>query len=241
MAAVTSLPRGAGPNRREDRGAALLIALLFMTVGSLLAISLANSAGNNLLNTSTLRVQRSLEYAADGGLDGAIQSARYHNGACLASFPPSGSPPLQVTSGLYVNVQCSGTPIEVTTTTNSSILASAGGGLFVPQDSGMLVSGSCIPGTPAVTYISPTQLSMTPAKATGNCGSTSPNPPVVAASQQRTDLFLACVSSSPISMCSSSSAVGTAIVTFSDTDSTGNTVTGYNFTVQSWVVHTANG
>jgi hypothetical protein len=221
-----------------DRGASLVIALLFMTVGSLLALSLANSAGNNLLDTSGLRVQRDLEYAADGALSGAVQEVRYH-GAC-ESFPPAGN--LQI-SGLYVFVQCNGTSMFVNTTSGTGNLNPLSGlKVFLPEDSGLTVAGACIPGgTQTVTYVSPTVLTM-PQNATCTATSATPDEPVVGGFQQRTDLLWACVSSTAIASCSDSTAVATAIVTFYDTDPiTGKVVIGHDYSAQSWVVRTAKG
>jgi hypothetical protein len=231
---VGTSQRGRGGD--SERGAALLIALLFLTVGSLLALALASSAGNNLLNSSNLAVQRNIEYAADGALTGAVQASRYHSAAPCVNFAPTAA----LANGMYVYVQCNGTPMTVITpgVNPLPLLAPATAGAeFVPQDSGMLVSGGCIPGGPqVVTYVSPTRLSI-PGPATCNSSS----PATLGGYQTRTVLFWACVSSSPLSSCSATSAVATAIVTYSDTDNNGNPHTGYNAQVQSWVVNTADG
>jgi hypothetical protein len=234
---------------RSERGAALLIGLLFMTIGSLLALALASSAGNNLLNTSNFQTQRNLEYAADGALTGAVQASRYH-------FPPTNppqpcvnyAPTAPLANGLYVYVQCYGTPMLVNTnvSTGGGLLLSpaSAGSLFVPEDNGILVSGGCILGAQIVTYQSPTVLSMSQPATCTTPGST---PTILGGQQQRTVLFQACVSSSPFSgssPCPASKAIATAIVTYSDTDNAGNqlsTTVGYNANIQSWVVKTANG
>jgi hypothetical protein len=228
--------------QRSESGATIIIALLFMTVGALLATALASSAGNNLLNTSNLRVQRNFEYAADGALDAAIQASRYH-------FPPATPPQpcanftAPAINGYYAFVQCNGTPMEVQTTNGSKTLSpspSATSPVFVPQDTNLQVTGSCIPfGTQPVSFVSPTQLTM-PNPATCATTGGGSNPTIVGGFQTRTVLFWACVSSSPISSCSATNAVATAIVTYSDTDNTGNPQIGFNANVQSWVVNTAD-
>jgi hypothetical protein len=234
---------------RSERGAALLVGLLFMTVGSLLALSLASSAGNNLLNTSNFQSQRNIEYAADGALTGAVQASRYH-------FPPANppqpcvpfAPTAPLANGLYVYVQCSGTPMFVTTDTTPGrqlFIFAPAGTAFVPQDNGMVVSGGCIQGTQTVTYVNATELQMSqPATCTATIPPQPGIPPtIVGGYQQRTVLFWACVSPNSLSSCSSTSTnlAATATVTYSDTDNNGNQAIGYNADVQSWVVKAANG
>lgn len=62
---------------RGDAGAALIMALFFIVIIAIGLTALITFAGGALLNTSNLRSQRSLEYAADTGADLAIQAVRY--------------------------------------------------------------------------------------------------------------------------------------------------------------------
>ena len=53
------------------------MALVFVFAISLMLVALVSLAGNDLLNTSNLKSLRSLEYAADGAVDAAVQAVRY--------------------------------------------------------------------------------------------------------------------------------------------------------------------
>lgn len=84
---------------RDEDGAVLLLALVFIVVIAVVLSSLLTLTGNDLLNSSNLRTQRSVEYAADGAADAAVQAVRYSESAymgapqaCLPSTPPAGSP-----------------------------------------------------------------------------------------------------------------------------------------------------
>lgn len=218
-----------------DRGAALIMALIFLTVGSLLVVSVANLSGSNLLNTSAVQAQRNAEYAADAAVGGAIQSVRYH-GSC-ENFPKTTS--IQI-STFNVFVSCSGTPITkvqvsgTTVTLNGSSSAST----FVPEDVGQQVYDANIGNggfTSVTAYVNPTTLTIASgASATdGNA--------VVGNEFQRVDLFSGCVSTSSLTSCSPSNAVVTAVVHFDDTDASGNPAPGFNMVILRWTVNSANG
>jgi hypothetical protein len=88
------------PWSRDEDGAVLLLALVFIVVIAVVLSSLLTLTGNDLLNSSNLRTQRSVEYAADGAADAAVQAVRYSETAymgtpqaCLPNTPPAGSPP----------------------------------------------------------------------------------------------------------------------------------------------------
>lgn len=218
--------------RRDENGAVLLIAILFLAVGSLLVVSLGNLSGTNLLNTSVLQAQRTFEYAADAGMDGALQSVRYH-GSC-ETFPTAAG--TFKVSNYYVAVSCTGTQMTGATVNGTALTISTGS--FVPADVGQQVYDPKILGgfTTIASYVSPTQMTLV----AGAIGSDSNA--VVGNSFERLDLLTACVSTSSISSCPTSQAVITAVVDFKDTDSSGNPgQTGFNMTILSWTVNTAQG
>jgi hypothetical protein len=88
-------------SRSDEDGAILLLALVFALVIALVLVALINLAGNDLHNTSNLKTQRNLEYAADGATTAAIQSVRNsylaYNGTLGAigalCTPLGGAPP----------------------------------------------------------------------------------------------------------------------------------------------------
>jgi hypothetical protein len=104
----------ASESTRDEEGAVLLLALLFVLVISLTLIALANLAGNDLLNTSHLKSLRSLEYAADGGVESAVQGVRYNptigmSGLCTPGVAPGRSITMgPVGNAATIQVFCSG-------------------------------------------------------------------------------------------------------------------------------------
>ena len=77
---ATASRRGpqSGPRHgRDETGAVLVLALIFLLVAGVIIGSLVSWSSNDLLNTSNLQGARSLAYSAGGATDVAIQSARY--------------------------------------------------------------------------------------------------------------------------------------------------------------------
>jgi len=64
------------PDRRQS-GAILVLALIFLLIGSFVVIPLAGLATTNLQATAPFITERQLEYAADGAMDLAIETVRY--------------------------------------------------------------------------------------------------------------------------------------------------------------------
>jgi len=62
--------------RSDESGAILILAVVFITAIALILLALVSMSGNDLLNTSNLKTQRSLEYAADGATTAAVQAVR---------------------------------------------------------------------------------------------------------------------------------------------------------------------
>ncbi|HLX88926.1 MAG TPA: hypothetical protein VKR22_10795 [Acidimicrobiales bacterium] len=63
--------------RRDESGASLLIALVFVVAIAVLLIAIVNLSGTNLTDTAQLQNERALEYSADAVVDTAIQADRY--------------------------------------------------------------------------------------------------------------------------------------------------------------------
>lgn len=94
---------------RNEAGAVLILALVFVLIVSVSVLALLSLGGGSLLSTGNLRTLRSTEYAADGAVDAAMQATRYSynayttSGNCL----PNGAPTVTI-SGTTVMVNCSG-------------------------------------------------------------------------------------------------------------------------------------
>lgn len=71
---------------RPEDGAILILALVFILIVSLSIFSLITFGGVGTKNAVNLRGQRSLEYAAEGVTEAAIQAVRYSNDAF--TYPP---------------------------------------------------------------------------------------------------------------------------------------------------------
>lgn len=63
--------------RREEDGSVLILALIFILLTSLVLVPLAGFGTTALSNTANLNRQLSLEYAADGATEAAVQFVRY--------------------------------------------------------------------------------------------------------------------------------------------------------------------
>jgi hypothetical protein len=73
---MTSVLMPDSVNRNED-GAILILALIFMLIVTFAIFGLVTFGGVGILNSTNLKGQRSLEYAADGAITAAIQAVRY--------------------------------------------------------------------------------------------------------------------------------------------------------------------
>ena len=86
------------------------MALVFVLLISILIVALLTVGGNSFLVTAHLRTQRSLEYAADGATDAAVQAVRYSYNpyATTADCLPQSVASMTI-SGVAITVDCSGT------------------------------------------------------------------------------------------------------------------------------------
>jgi hypothetical protein len=91
----------------DEAGVALILALVFILAVASVGVALVSATGSDLLNSSNLKTQRSLEYAADGATSMATQRVRY-SGATYATpgdcLPNGSSVSLD---GVNVTVDCS--------------------------------------------------------------------------------------------------------------------------------------
>ncbi len=73
---VATTREGTGRRRRDERGASLILALVFIVAVSLIVIPLADWAASSLNNTGTFQNVRTLDYALSSTVDTAIQAIR---------------------------------------------------------------------------------------------------------------------------------------------------------------------
>ena len=64
-------------SRRDESGATLILALIFVIVTGLVGVALASLTSTNLMAASSFQTKRGAEFTADAGIDAAIQLVRY--------------------------------------------------------------------------------------------------------------------------------------------------------------------
>ena len=97
-------------SRRDESGAMLILALIFIVAVAVSTVGLLNLTGDDLKNSGNLRFQRGLEYAADSAVTAAVENVRFSPNAY---YPPtSGSSCLPAGMGPYVK-DPQGVPFEV--------------------------------------------------------------------------------------------------------------------------------
>ena len=79
--------------RRDEDGASLIIALVFVLLISLILLAIVTLSGTNIVNTTNLQNERTLEYSAEGGVQAALQAIRYATPGQTSTFC-GGSPAL---------------------------------------------------------------------------------------------------------------------------------------------------
>ncbi len=93
---------------RDESGAVLILALIFVIVTGVVGVALASLTSTNLQATSGLQQKRGTEFAADAGVDAAIQLVRYASATYTAgTWAPCapGTKPLSM-DGTTVYVEC---------------------------------------------------------------------------------------------------------------------------------------
>lgn len=224
---------------RGDRGASLVMAMIFLVVGGLISVALTEQSTGNIQNTSNYQTLRAVNYAADAAMDGAIQQVRYH-GTC-ESFP-KGSASLQI-SNEYVYVTCSSTAIPlIVANLNTSGTLSSPNPAFGQLDAitaQPVYLGSTGENIGSITSVSADGSTATMTFTAGPVSGTV----YVGQISQSYDSFLACASSSPISACTTTDTPEIdATVLFDNATSSGGSgpEQGASARVFSWVVHDAN-
>lgn len=83
----------AAEGRHDDRGTSLILVLVFLVAVGFLFIVLGGAAASDLTNSGNLTSQRSVEYAASGATNMAVQTVRYSGQqyATSADCLPNGS------------------------------------------------------------------------------------------------------------------------------------------------------
>jgi hypothetical protein len=70
--------------KRDESGAVLILALVFVIVTGIVGVALASLTSSNLMASTSLQAKRGVEFEADGAVDAAIQMVRY-NGMSFSS------------------------------------------------------------------------------------------------------------------------------------------------------------
>jgi hypothetical protein len=105
---------------RDETGAVLILALVFIVGVSLVITALAGWASNDLRNTSNFATDRSALYAVGGATELAISNARYSYSATLTTSACPGTNPVTL-DGESVKVWCSTVPFPALSPPNPSI------------------------------------------------------------------------------------------------------------------------
>jgi len=139
--------RATGP--RDERGAALILALFMLIVMSLLVSTLLTFTGTGLRSVNTLHTTRSTEYAASGATELAIQNVRYnynpyYPSPAACSPGPSGIVTIGSTA---IVVYCTGAPVDKyspTGATRSIIFKACPGGQTLSQCTKPIVTAQVV-------------------------------------------------------------------------------------------------
>lgn len=88
----------------DERGASLIMALVFVTIFTAIAVAILDQASTGLIATERYRELRTSVYAADGGVDAAIEVVRADP---LLGAVGGTCPPFTTVVGESVSVTCS--------------------------------------------------------------------------------------------------------------------------------------
>lgn len=100
--------------RRDESGATLILALVFVLIASFSVLGLVTLTGNDLTSTGNFRSERALEYAADGAADAALAATRATDNYGAPTQASSVCMPAAPAGGITINgdamtVTCYGT------------------------------------------------------------------------------------------------------------------------------------
>ena len=86
---TTGCATGCAPGGRDEAGATLILALVFLVVVSLIGVSLANWVGSDLGNVLNFRAARDMQSTANSAAELAVQNLRYNfSTSTLNASPP---------------------------------------------------------------------------------------------------------------------------------------------------------
>ena len=111
---------------RDDSGAALILALVFLIVAALTLTALVSFAGTGLLDTAGFTSQRGLQYGANGAVEIAIQNVRSQptvyktSGNCLGKAPTTSVTIAENHLSTPYRVYCKGTSVSTAIPLSSS-------------------------------------------------------------------------------------------------------------------------
>ena len=261
-AARSLIGRRTSAARRDDSGVTLVLALVFIVVGALALTALVSFAGGALLNTVNLGAQRSVQYAADGATDIAIQSVRYRP----SYFPtPSNclTPRSSTTQSISIDTRTMAVDCSGKTTSNSAPVQIRGSILWTELTIQFETSLSTV--TPPNFFVGwevtdPSQPThfvrttviesednatstvtlSTPANSSGSGLSLELLPP-----RERVVTFYTCLAAK--APCTSANAIVMAVVDFNDSSPLGHACTasssqtcGTSMSISQWLVTLAN-
>ena len=117
---------------RDDSGAALVLALVFLIVAALTVTALVSFAGTGLLDTAGFTPQRGLQYGANGAVEIAIQRVRYEATSyptlenCLGTATSSSVQLTEYQQTAQYRVYCRGTRLEPTFSSTATVTTVSG-------------------------------------------------------------------------------------------------------------------
>ena len=249
---------------RDDSGAALVLALVFLIVAALTVTALVTFAGTGLLATAGFTPQRGLQYGANGAVEIAIQRVRYEATSyptlenCLGTAPTTSSSVqlAEYQQTAQYRVYCRGTRLEPTFSSTATVSGRTvtTEQLFTVADTSFVGYGFSVVGTGTVTSIvaettstHTVTLNSAPAKQPGEIELIPP--------YQRLVTFYACrvatcavLTNSSVRVMTPERVLVNAVVGFGDLASTGKdtcstastTTCGESMVVTQWTVSSAN-
>ncbi len=129
--------------QRDERGAVLILALVFLVAAGAIVTALLGWGGNDIKNVAQFQQNRTLDYAAGSAMQVQMQAVRYNSSACTNSFSPIPIP--NASSSVTIDVWCS-------TVFNSTSAATRVVTLTACSDSARL-AGTCSQANPYLTVM----------------------------------------------------------------------------------------
>jgi len=106
--------RGKGTARRkrqhDERGAAPVLALVFLVAAGAIITALLGWGGNDLSNVAQFQQNRTLDYAAGSAMQVQIQTVRYDSSTCTNTYSPIPIPSPNPSNNVTIDVWCSTVP-----------------------------------------------------------------------------------------------------------------------------------